>query len=209
VYYPGLCTILDILVARKICSTYVDPEPLKPLNACRLVALDKCPGVRPIGIGEVPRRIIAKAILSVVSEDIQQVAGVLQCCAGQKGGCEAAIHAMQSMASKEETEGVLLIDAENAFNSLNRMNAMANIQALCPSLAKIVINTYRTSTDLYIQGECIKSEEGITQGDPLAMSIYAIGIRLLICKTSDLTRQNLIIIIGIYADDATAADKLI
>jgi hypothetical protein len=203
-----LCNALA-LVARKICSTYVDPEPLKPLNACRLVALDKCPGVRPIGIGEVPRRIIAKAILSVVSEDIQQVAGVLQCCAGQKGGCEAAIHAMQSMASKEETEGVLLIDAENAFNSLNRMNAMANIQALCPSLAKIVINTYRTSTDLYIQGECIKSEEGITQGDPLAMSIYAIGIRLLICKTSDLTRQNLIIIIGIYADDATAADKLI
>ena len=127
---------------------------------------------------------------------------MLQCCAGQKGGCEAAIHAMQSMASKEETEGVLLIDAENAFNSLNRMNAMANIQALCPSLAKIVINTYRTSTDLYIQGECIKSEEGITQGDPLAMSIYAIGILPLICKINDLARQIW------YADDAAAADKL-
>ena len=39
--------------ARKIGGTYVDPEPLKTLTACRLVALDKCPGVRPIGIGEV------------------------------------------------------------------------------------------------------------------------------------------------------------
>ena len=36
--------------ARRICSSFVDLEPLKPLVACRLIALDKCPGVRPIGV---------------------------------------------------------------------------------------------------------------------------------------------------------------
>ena len=41
-----LCNALA-LVARKICSTYVDPEPLKPLNACRLVAFGQMSGGAP------------------------------------------------------------------------------------------------------------------------------------------------------------------
>ena len=39
--------------ARRISSSFVDPHLLRPFTACRLVALDKCPGVRPVGIGEV------------------------------------------------------------------------------------------------------------------------------------------------------------
>ena len=47
-------------VARRICSSYVHPTSIAPLLACRLIALDKHPGVRPIGIGDTARRIIAK-----------------------------------------------------------------------------------------------------------------------------------------------------
>ena len=65
--------------------------------ACRLIALDKNPGVRPIGVCEVVRRIVAKAILSIIREDIKLVAGPLQLCAGQVAGVEAAIHSVLFM----------------------------------------------------------------------------------------------------------------
>ena len=38
------------LVAKRLCTTLVDPSCLSAFLACRLIALDKCPGVRPIGI---------------------------------------------------------------------------------------------------------------------------------------------------------------
>ena len=56
----NLCSALA-LVARRIASSPVDPKPLMPLTSSRLIALDECPGVRPIGIGEVSRRIIGKS----------------------------------------------------------------------------------------------------------------------------------------------------
>ena len=79
-------------VARRLCTRFVDPSGLTAFVACRLIALDKCPGVRPIGVGETARRVIAKAVLSVIRNDIQEAAGSLQLCAGQLSGCEAAVH---------------------------------------------------------------------------------------------------------------------
>ena len=77
-----LCHSLALLENR-LCTEFVDPRGLAPLMTCQLIPLDKNPGVRPIGISEVVRRIIAKAILFVVREDIQEVAGSVQLCAGQ------------------------------------------------------------------------------------------------------------------------------
>ncbi len=51
------------MVARKLCCCYVDPVGVSALVASRLIALNKDPGVRPIGIGEVIMRVIGKAIL--------------------------------------------------------------------------------------------------------------------------------------------------
>lgn len=54
-------------------------------------------------------------------------AGSQQLCAGQKAGCEAAVHAMRNVFEDPATEGVLLVDASNAFNNLNRKVALHNI----------------------------------------------------------------------------------
>ena len=55
-----ICNALGSL-AGCLCTDFVDSAGLTAFTACRLIALDKCPGVRPIGVGEVVRRIIGKA----------------------------------------------------------------------------------------------------------------------------------------------------
>lgn len=65
------------------------------LHGMPLIALNKHPGVRPIGVGEVARRIISKAILSVIERDTKAAAGNTQLSVGQTLGCEAGVHAMR------------------------------------------------------------------------------------------------------------------
>ena len=59
-----LCNAIARLT-RKLCSSYLGPEGISALIACCLIALDKCPGVRPVGIGETLRRLISKGVLQV------------------------------------------------------------------------------------------------------------------------------------------------
>jgi len=117
-------------------------------------------------------------------------AGALQMCARQIAGCEAAAHSVREHFQKTETEAALLVDASNAFNSLNRMTALHNVRHLCPSLCTILINSYRVHSDLYIDGEVLHSQEGTTQGDPLAMPFYALATVPLITKLSDSVNQT-------------------
>ena len=92
-------------------------------------------------------------------------------------GCEAAVHAMMEIFQEEDTDALLLVDASNAFNSLNRKVFLHNIKYLCPPLAIYTRNCYSMPSRLFVTGGSeISSEEGTTQGDPLAMPIYAIGI---------------------------------
>jgi len=178
-----LCNALASM-ARRLATNYVDPSALDAFTACRLIPLDKCPGVRPIGVAETMRRIIGKAILSIVGQDVQKAAGSLQLCAGQAAGSEAAVHAMRALFQDTSTDGVLLIDASNAFNRLNRQTALLNIRALCPPLAPVLINTYRCNGLLFVGGEVLLSAEGTTQGDPLAMAFYAIAVTPLLRKVA-------------------------
>ena len=149
----------------------IPAEYLGSYVACRLVPLDKNPEVHPIGVCEVMRRIIGNAVLRILSRNIQETVGSRQLCAGQLTGVEAAIHVMRRIYESNETEAVLLVDASNAFNQLNRAAALHNIGILCPELATILRNTYKEESRLFVGGEELISAEGTTQGDPLAMSM--------------------------------------
>ena len=189
-------------VTRRLCTEYVDPDAIESLTACRFIALNKNPGVRPIGVAETLRRIMGKAILATISDDIQKAAGSVQLCAGQIAGIEAAIHAMTLAYEDDGVEAAVFVDASNAFNNLNREAALRNIHNICPALAVIATNTYRKASPLFIDQQTIQSKEGTTQGDSLAMAIYAIAIRPLIDNVQNEAMQIW------YADDATASGKL-
>ena len=143
----NLCDSLATL-ARRLCTEFVDPLTIEPILASRLIPLDKGNGdVRPIGVGEVIRRIIGKCVTKVTKQDI----------------------------------------------------------ILCPTIATYAINTYREPARLIIiGGKEMRSEEGTTQGDPLAMCLYAVSLQPLIARlnASTLVKQCW------FADDATGAGSL-
>ena len=76
--------------------------------------------------------------------------GPLQVSVGQIAGCEAAIHAMRELFSDA---AALLVDASNAFNSVNHQAALDNISVLCPSLSVILHNAYGTLSRLFVTGQ--------------------------------------------------------
>ena len=192
-------------MCRRLCTEHVDPESIQGLLSCRLIPLDKNPGVRPIGIGEVLRRIIGSAVTTFLKNDIINAVGPLQLSAGQNGGCEAAVHAMEKLYNTDDCEGILLVNASNAFNSLNRATSLHNIQYICPELATYIINTYRVPVKLYLpDGSFIYSKEGTTQGDTAAPGFYSISTHPLIKRLSELKEISQIW----YADDAGAGGKM-
>ena len=138
----------------------------------------------------------------MTSGDVQDAAGSVQLCAGQIAGVEAAVHAVQKSFRQDETEAALLVDASNAFNFLNRDAALHNIRFLCPSISTILINTYRVPTELFMDGEVMFSREGTTQGDPLAMPMYAVATIPLIKRLPNSVSQVW------YADDAAALGSI-
>ena len=112
----NLCNALATVTGR-LCLEYVDPSMTENLRDCRLIPFDKNPGIRPIGICEVLRRLIGKAALTVLKPFIREKAGFRQLAAGHEAGCEAAIHSIRQMFELESCEGLLLVDAKN-YNKL-------------------------------------------------------------------------------------------
>ncbi|KAG1654807.1 Down syndrome cell adhesion molecule-like protein Dscam2 [Nymphon striatum] len=200
-----LCDALARMT-KKICSKRYCGEDgsLEALLACKLIPLDKNPGLRPIGVGEVLRRIMGRVVMQSFKKEIMLSAGNLQLCAGQRAGCKAVAHAMKEIFDEDECDAVLLVDADNAFNRINRKVMLHNICLVCPVIATYVINCYHVNARLFITGGTeITSQEGTTQGDPAAMPVYALAtVPLLETLSTYDTKQ------AAYADDLVSAGKL-
>ena len=82
------------MFAKVISTNIADPECFESYIACRLIPLNKNPGVTPTGVGKVLRRIVGKAIGWTLYDHmmILNSARPLQASTGLKGEAEAAIH---------------------------------------------------------------------------------------------------------------------
>ena len=123
------------------------------------------------------RRIVGKVIVSILRDDIISSIGPLQVCAGQEPGWEATIDAMYEM-YKEHSEAVLLLDAANAFNSVNWKVFLHKINVIFPSISIYTLLLHETVIHyhpfIYHWRDRDRTfSEGITQDDPVTMWIYA------------------------------------
>ena len=160
------------------------------------------------------RRIIGKCVVTLLKPDIQLAAGGLQMCTGIRSGIEAAVHMNEKAWNDEDTEAVLLVDANNASNRLNRKAALHNTKEICPPIYTFLCNQYQTPAKLIVPNASINdsddlnSDEGATQGDVAAMAFYALGIKPLVdeldtkCCGLGSCKQSW------YADDSGAVGKL-
>ena len=66
----NLCSAIAAMT-RRLCTEYTDPRSIEAILASRLIPLDKGEeAVRPIGVGEVIRRIMGKCVMSVAKQDV-------------------------------------------------------------------------------------------------------------------------------------------
>ena len=199
-----LCESIATLV-RKVATVNLPGSALRPFLAARLIPLDKgAGGVRPIGIGEVWRRLCGKLGLRVLRERVLEVCGNLQLGGGALGGCEAAIHAAQEAFGKEEVEAICLVDAGNGFNAMNRALVLDDIEKADPAMDPLFRNFYPEETELLLPDSSkIGSVEGSTQGCPLGMPMFGMGtVPMIRGVARDGIRQIW------YADDAAGLGKI-
>ena len=175
-----------------------------------MIILDKLPGLRPTGVGEALRRIAEKAVMILLKKGVLQAAGSLQLCKVQVAGSDAVIHAMHDIFNDHNTEGILLIDAENAFNSINRKVILYNLKFICQVIATYISNCYMCPASLFIIGEGeLPSLEGTIQGDPTSMGYYALGVLALLQFLLDFILVNKLNAKEVaFADGFTVAGKL-
>ena len=91
----NMCKLVAKFAKRWLATSLIPPDDLIAYNGCRLVALYKCPGVRPIGIGEEMRRITGRIIVDCIWQDLTSLGENMQLCLRQKFVIEHAIHSLR------------------------------------------------------------------------------------------------------------------
>ena len=109
-------------------------------------------GVRPIAVGEVFRRLIAKCIAQEASSEAVEVFSSRQLGVADKCGAESIVHATKQTFQKllnNEKAGLLQIDFKNAFNSITRSRMLDAARKFIPSLAPFASFCYSQYSKLF------------------------------------------------------------
>ena len=88
-----------------MCNQILPWSKVRALVSGRLIALDKRPGVRPIGIRECLPRIICKSVAEFTKIDHEETCSTDQLACGLKAGVEGAIHALSEVFDDNKEDG--------------------------------------------------------------------------------------------------------
>ena len=121
------------------------PRAVRPvLYAASLWALTKKGGgIRPIAVSSTLRRLITKAAVRTLKENVVTKLAPMQLGFGIQQGAEAAVHATPSFLSNlTKNQALLKIDFCYAFNTLRRDQMLAVIHEELPELFSFIDSCY-------------------------------------------------------------------
>jgi hypothetical protein len=137
-------------------------------------------GVRPIAVGEVPRRLVGKCVLATLLEHefVKKAFDRVQYGIGMSNGKEVIVHAVASYLdshSKDNDLCVFQIDIINAFNLGNRDAILRLFADHIKCAAPYVFSLLGDQPYLFIgYVHYILSCMGVQQGDPLGPLLFAL-----------------------------------
>ena len=144
---------------------------------------------RPIRIGELWRRVIAKRVLHDNRSDIQQAClSARQFGVAVSGGAERLVHFRTlierhfSFASEEIA--IIDVDFKSAFPSLEWDSIREAIDELLPGIASWTHWSHLFFTRVVLpSGEELRCDRGAEQGDPLGPIYYAFVLSMMMRRT--------------------------
>ena len=209
---------------------YLPAKYKEHLIGGRLVGLSKAPkpGVRPICVTDVWRRIAAKGLLSTCLKELKQYfqnshPRTFQFAGANPNGATDMYHLLSIIANdareghdSDDPLSILTLDIKNAFNTLSRQAIFDFMAAGCSNAFgsnllnyqgwDILCSHFSAHYDkkgilkFYHSGnvEHVLSECGIQQGDPLGSILFALAFHPLLMKIADLYPD---ILVTAYADN--------
>jgi hypothetical protein len=155
-------------------------------------------GIRPIAVGEVLRRTIAKTVL--LSSEVSSHFLPFQVGVGVSGGLESAVELIRQKYSvfKNSNKVILKLDFKNAFNLVSREQILQLCRRFFPQLIHLVSYMYENSSYLFFGNHRILSQEGTQQGDPLAPFLFSLVLQPLIQFLND---NCILDVLLFYLDD--------
>ena len=124
-------------------------------------------GLRPIAVGSVLRRLVAKAACLCLGNELDFFR-LVQLGFGNSGGCEASVHAAHQflLGSFDHPLVLLKVDDRNAFNSVRHDCFIRFVKDKFSCLLPFVWLAYHNLTHLFFGDSIIPSATGVQQGDP-------------------------------------------
>ena len=172
------------------------PKPLAHyLAGATLLALEKPGGgVRPIAIGEVIRRLVAKCFCKVYESEAKEYLWPRQIGVAAPLGAEVGSQTVRQWFERNKaTEGKLIFiaDFQNAFNTVDRGQFLREVRHHLPGLARWAEWCYGGPSNLFFEGVIIKSEVGVQQGDPLGPLFFALALQPALLQVANIPGLDL------------------
>jgi ubiquitin carboxyl-terminal hydrolase 44/49 len=164
------------------------------------------PKIRPITLTDTITKIIGNLLLNHYHQEIANHLQPLQLGLNKRHGLEYIVHLSTHILQDIPDWDIFNLDSSNAFNSVSRQVALAEIQTHLPGLFPFVSSMYINPSKLWVQTDdgprSIMSCEGVRQGDTLGPLFFAMAANVLLLKLKEKIPEGIVVA---YHDDFTLA----